>query len=221
MNTRAGVFRFLAYAVLVGSVSLLTVEIALRLPGTGPVSADQLIAAIQLALIICWTGVFGWVALRDRLRRPVALAFMALFGFGLIRELQDFLDRLVTDNFWQASAALLLTVASVYLYRHRARLVAGWQRSWPSAGLAILLAGLMLTIFFVPVLFAPDLWKAVLGPGYTRRSVRLLAEVADLGAYLIILVGSLEFLYAWSRLPQTREMDRPRRRRRARGRRRS
>lgn len=215
MNTRGGVFRFLAYAVLVGSVSLLTVEIALRLPGSGLVTVDELIAEIQLALLVICVGVFSWVALRDRLRRPLAIALVAIFCFGLIRELQDFLDRMVTDNFWQASAALVLTVASVYLYRHRARLVAGWQRSWPSAGLAILLAGLMLTIFFVPILFAPKLWQAVLGSGYTRRTVRLLAEAASLGAYLVILVGSLEFLYAWSRLPQTREMDRPRRRRRA------
>lgn len=215
MSTRAGIFRFLAYAVMVGAVSLFTVEVGVRLPADGRTTVGDLVAEIQLALLVICAGIFGWVALRDRLRRPLALAFVALFGFGLIRELQDFLDRLVTDNFWQASAALLLTVASVYLYRHSARLVAGWQRSWPSAGLAILLAGLMLAILFVQILFAPALWQAVLGDDYTRRATRFFAEVASLGAYLVILVGSLEFLYAWSRLPQTREMDRPRRRRRS------
>lgn len=219
MNTRAGVFRFLAYAVLVGGVSLVTAEFARRLPAAGLIKVDALIGEIQLGLLLICAGIFGWVALRDRLRRPLAVAFVALFGFGLIRELQDILDRLVTDNFWQAAAALLLTVTSVYLYRHSARLVAGWQRSWPSAGLAILLAGLMLAILFVPVLYAPEFWEAILGATYTRRTVRLLSDVATLGAYLVILVGSLEFLYAWSRLPQTREMDRPRRRRAARRRR--
>jgi len=214
MSTRAGIFRFLAYAVLVGAVSLLTVRLAVMVPAGGSVTANELVAEVQLALLMICAGIFGWVALRDRLRRPLALAFVALFGFGLIRELQDLLDRMVTDNFWQASAALLLTVASVYLYRHSGRLVAGWQRSWPSAGLAILLAGLMLLILFVQVLAAPALWKTILGTGYTRSAVRLFAELASLGAYLVILVGSLEFLYAWSRLPQTREMDRPRRRRR-------
>lgn len=214
MSTRAGIFRFLAYAVLVGAVSLLTVRLAVMVPADGSVTANELVAEVQLALLVICAGIFGWVALRDRLRRPLALAFVALFGFGLIRELQDLLDRMVTDNFWQASAALLLTVASVYLYRHSARLVAGWQRSWPSAGLAILLAGLMLLILFVQVLAAPALWKTILGAAYTRSAVRLFAELASLGAYLVILVGSLEFMYAWSRLPQTREMDRPRRRRR-------
>lgn len=214
MSTRAGIFRFLAYAVLVGAVSLLTVRLAVMVPADGSVTANELVAEVQLALLVICAGIFGWVALRDRLRRPLALAFVALFGFGLIRELQDLLDRMVTDNFWQASAALLLTVASVYLYRHSARLVAGWQRSWPSAGLAILLAGLMLLILFVQVLAAPELWKTILGAAYTRSAVRLFAELASLGAYLVILVGSLEFMYAWSRLPQTREMDRPRRRRR-------
>lgn len=215
MSTRAGIFRFLAYAILVGGVSLFTAEVAVRLPADALTTVDDLVVEIQLALLLICAGVFGWVALRDRLRRPLALAFVALFGFGLIRELQDFLDRLVTDNFWQASAALLLTVASVYLYRHSARLVAGWQRSWPSAGLAILLAGLMLAILFVQALAVPALWQTILGTGYTRRAVRLFEELASLGAYLMILVGSLEFLYAWSRLPQTREMDRPRRRRSA------
>ena len=216
MSTRAGILRFLGYALLVGGVSGLTVFLATRFASPGGVSAGDVIKEVELALLVSCAAIFTWIALRDRLRRPLALVFVALFGFALIRELQDFLDRLIADNFWQASAALLLAIAGVYEYRHSQRLVAGWQRSWPSAGLAILLAGLLLFTVFTQILSLPAIWQASLGADYTREAVRTFRELATLGTYLIITVGSLEFLYAWSRLPQTREMDRPRRRRRAR-----
>jgi hypothetical protein len=218
VNTRAGILRFFAYALLVAGVSGLTMIAAVRLAGAGAMAAGDVVIAVRLALLALCVGIFGWIGLRDRLRRPLALAFVALFGFDLVRELQDSLDRLVMDNFWRVSAALLIAVTGVYLYRHSQRLVAGWQRSWPSAGLAILLAGLMLFGVFAQILPLPAFWQASLGDDYSRNAVRGFQELASLGACLIVLVGSLEFLYAWSRLPHTREMDRPRRRRRGRGR---
>jgi hypothetical protein len=213
VSTRGGILRFLAYALLLAVISGLTVAAGVGLDSAGSATATSVATDFELVLLVICATIFGWIAVRDRLRRPLALALVAVFSFALIRALQDFLDRLVVDNFWRAAAALLIAFSGVYLYRHSQRLVAGWQRSWPSAGLAILLAGLMLFGAFDQILSLPSFWQASLGEDYSRNAVRLFRELASLGATMILLVGSLEFLYAWSRLPQTREMDRPRRRR--------
>lgn len=181
-------------------------------PGGSP--TGSWLEAIQYLLLVACITVFAWVAARDRLRRPMALAFVTLLTLALVRELHVALDRLVAHNFWQALAALLTVIAGVYEYRHRHRLVVGWERSQPSTGLGILLTGFMLLVPFVQILSWPELWAATLDVPDPAGSARVFKELAEIGAYLIVLIGSLEFLHGWSRLPQTREMDRRRPRRR-------
>jgi hypothetical protein len=57
------------------------------------------------------------------------------------------------------------------------------------------------------------LWAATLDVADATSAASVFEELGELAAYLVILIGSLEFLHGWSRLPQTRRMDRPRRRR--------
>ena len=80
----------------------------------------------------------------------------------------------------------------------------------------MLMAGFILLIPFTQILVREELWQLTLGDQYARAAMLAFEELAELGAYLVITIGTLEFLYAWSRLPQTREMDRPRRPRRRR-----
>ena len=221
MSTRAGLLRYLTYILLAGAVAGAVVAIGVRVPGglqvataSGTGLAGSWIESIQYLLLVACVTVFGWVALRDRLRRPLAIVLVTFLLLALVRELHAVLDQLVAENFWQVLAALLTVVAGVYEYRHHQRLAAGWERSQPSAGLAIMLAGFILLVPFAQILSQPDLWEASLRPGDSRAAARTFEELAELGAYLLLLIGSLEFLYAWSRLPQTREMERPRRRRR-------
>ena len=63
--------------------------------------------------------IFAWIALRDRLRRPLALAFAGLFAVCLVRELDFLFDRYLLDNLWPVFAALITVVVGVYLFRHR------------------------------------------------------------------------------------------------------
>jgi len=158
----------------------------------------------QHACLLACIGVFLWIAARDRLRRPMALGWATLFGVFLIRELDYVFDQILVDNLWQVSCAVLLAFSGVYLFRHRQRFANGWRRSWPSAGLGMVLAGLLLLIPFTQIVVSSELWSAVMEDDY-RQSVKVAAEeLMELGAYLIILIGSVEFLYSWSRLPQTK-----------------
>jgi hypothetical protein len=227
VNTRIGILRFAAYAVLVAGVAGIVYWSGVSAPGglqimvipeRGAVlgtSEFSIVEQLQHILVAFCGLVFGWVAFRDRLRRPMAVGFVALFTLFLVRELDFFMDRYVADNLWQVLSGLVVVLAGVYLVRHRGRLEAGWHRSWPSAGLAILLAGVILLIPYVQILASEALWQALMAERYSRAAKLAFEELSELGAYLMITIGCLEFLYAWSRLPQTRTIDRPRRGRRA------
>ena len=141
MTALADILRFVAYAGLVALVSLTVLFVGLRMPGglqLGPgvdprmlVARSSWVELLQYLLLLNCAGIFGWLALRDRLRRPLALAFLALLGLALIRELHEILDLMVADNFWQVLAALVTVVVGVYEYRHHERLAVSHPPAWP------------------------------------------------------------------------------------------
>ena len=57
---------------------------------------------------------------------------------------------------------------------------------------------------FTQIVVGNQLWSAVMDEHYVRAAKVAAEELMELGAYLIILIGSIEFLYSWSRLPQTK-----------------
>lgn len=213
---RRVLLRFLGYALAVLLVTALFVALAARLPGglgfdraiigiaprTSELSPVEL---LQNLLLIFSAGVFAWVGWRDRLRRPMAVSLAALMLACLVRELDFFLDFYVIDNLWQVLCAVLLSFALVYGVRQRARFMQGWKRSWPSAGLAMIMGGFILLIPFAQLVGHGALWQSILGDGYLRVVKVAVEEFIELGAYALIAIGSAEFLYAWSRLPRKRK----------------
>ncbi len=224
VTTLQGIGRFLLYALLVALVAGLVVwsaehsadglGLVKQVPGSQSRSTTEfsLVENIQHLLLLVCSVIFFWISLRDRLRRPLAIALASLFLIGLVREIDFFLDHYAVDNLWQVLAALLTVISGVYLYRHRRRLEAGWQRSWPSAGLAMIIAGVILLAIFAQLLARQTVWLPTLGDGYLRVAVLAFEELMELGAYLVITIGSIEFLYTWSRLPETRAVGRSPRR---------
>jgi len=205
--------RYLGYAavVFIGSCGLLllaryypaSMQFDRMLPGNDlPTSEYSAVEVLQNILLLICIGVFSWIAIRDRLRRPMALAFVALFTLMLLREVHFFLDYFLIVNLWRVIAAIILSVASVYLGRNRQRVAQGWHRSWPSTGLAIIMAGLILLLPFAQLMGFESLWLNLVDEP-NRRVVRLITqEFLELGSYVVITLGAMEFLYTWSRLPQ-------------------
>jgi hypothetical protein len=225
-----GVSRYLGYAAFAIAVGLMTLFIGLKLPGglqlsvairpgSGLTTSEfSPVEHFQLAMIIFNGLVFAWIASRDRLRQPLCIAIASMFLLFLIRELDFFLDNYAVDNLWQVLAAVVTAVSGVYVFRHRARLQLGWHRSWPSTGLSILITGLLILIPFTQLLSNEALWEMMLGDLYAGSAKLAVEEILELAAYVVITIGSLEFLYGWSRLPKTRSINRPRRKRRHRNR---
>ena len=186
-----------------------------RIDAATPVTSElSPIEVLQNILLIFNAGVCFWIASRDRLRRTMALGFASLFAVFLVRELDFFLDFYLVDNLWQVLAALILSVSAVYLIRNRYRFAQGWRRSWPSAGLALIIGGLILLIPYAQLIGHTGLWQEIMGDQFARVVKVAVEEFIELGAYALITIGSIEFLYAWSRLPRTRNIDaKPKRRR--------
>jgi len=180
-------------------------------PDSVATSEASPIELLQNLLLLTSGGIFAWIAYRDRLRRPMALAFVALFSIFLIRELDFYLDFYVVDNLWQVLCALVLSVSAVYLGRNRDRLLQGWRRSWPSAGLALVFGGLIVLIPYAQLMGHEPFWQSIMGEDYVRAAKIITEELIELGAYTLITMGSGEFLYAWSRLPRTRKLHERRR----------
>ena len=221
--------RYFAYATLIAGAAAGLLWMALRWPGglllnfvvgeedTLGTSEFSPVEQLQHLLLLLSAGIFAWVAIRDRLRRPMCVGFIALFLIGFIRELDFFLDRYATDNLWQVLCTIVLALATVYIYRHRKRYLIGWRRTWPSVGLAIIFGGMLLLVPYSLIVGNESLWQAIMGDAYARVAKMAAEEFIELGGYLLIFIGSIEFLYTWARLPETRSLDtRPRRRKRKR-----
>lgn len=211
--------RFLAYGVAAFAVMVLVMSLAARLPGSldfvrfvegvkAPTSELSPVELLQNLLLIICAGCFAWVARRDRLRRPMAASLATVMLACLIRELDFFLDFYVVDNLWQVLCVLLMSVAIVYAFRNRDRFTQGWKRSWPSAGLAMILGGFILLVPYAQLVGHEALWRGILGDDYQRVVKVAVEEFVELGAYLLITMGTVEYLWAWSRLPRTRKKKR-------------
>ena len=214
--------RYFLYAIVVVNGSGLILLAAARLPAglqferlvphlDLTTSEFSLVEMLQNGLLLVCMAMFAWIAWRDRLRRPMALGFCALFAVCLIRELDFFLDFYVVDNLWQVLCVMILAVTFVYLGRHRERFLKGVHRSWPSTGLAIILVAFILLVPFAQLMGHKPLWEEIMGDSYVRLMKIAAEEFIELGAYMLLTIGASEFLYSWARLPQTRNLHaRPR-----------
>ena len=230
---RKAFLRYLIYGLLVAATAYGVMLVSYIVPGGLSLDIDVQRAAtsefsaieqLQHACLLICIVLFIWIASRDRLRRPMAIAWAALFALFLIRELDYVFDTYVIDNFWQVLCAVLLAISGVYLVRNRNRFLNGWRRSWPSAGLGMVFGGLLMLVPFTQIVVSNQLWAVVMDEHYVRAAKIAAEELMELGAYLVMLIGSIEFLYSWSRLPQTKligALSKRRPRRKARNKKRS
>ena len=230
---RKAFLRYLIYGLLVAATAYGVMLVSYIVPGGLSLDIDVQRAAtsefsaieqLQHACLLICIVLFIWIASRDRFRRPMAIAWAALFALFLIRELDYVFDTYVIDNFWQVLCAVLLAISGVYLVRNRNRFLNGWRRSWPSAGLGMVFGGLLMLVPLTQIVVSNQLWSVVMDEHYVRAAKIAAEELMELGAYLVMLIGSIEFLYSWSRLPQTKligALSKRRPRRKARNKKRS
>ncbi len=116
------------------------------------------IELLQLGILVVSGLLTAGVARESRSFRPLALAIGGTSLVLLIRELDYFLDRYLVDNLWQALIAAAGALLIAYLYRHQRRLKLGLLRAWPSPGLTLMYAGLVVLIPFSILVGYEPLW---------------------------------------------------------------
>lgn len=126
-------------------------------------------------------------------QRPIALPFGGLALAFIVRELDYFFDRFIVDNLWQALVVVTLALVITYTYRQRKRLKIAWGRIWPSPGIALLFAGAVIMFAFVSLVGHEPLWMSIMGDNYQRIVKLAVEEFIELGAYLLWLIGSIEY----------------------------
>ena len=162
------------------------------------------IETIQHGILVICGLLFLWVARHCPQQRTIAYTFAALALIFLIRELEYFLDKFVVDNFWQAMMAVVAAAAIVYAYRNWRRFRIAWFRIWPSPGITLMFAGLIIHFAFLRMIGHESLWMAILGDQYVRVAKLAVEEFIELMGYFLWLIGTIEYAYQ-ARAITTRE----------------
>lgn len=160
--------------------------------GTSEFSPIEL---LQLGILIVSGLLLAGVARDSRSFRPLALAIGGTSLILLIRELDYFLDRYLADNLWQALIAVSGALLIAYLYRHQRRFRIGLARAWPSPGLTLLYAGLVVLVPFSLLVGHEALWESILGDAYARVAKLAVEEFIELAGYFLWMAGSIEFVF--------------------------
>ena len=200
--------RFFAYAGITATVVSFLLLLALEMPGglrleyrpePGMPNTSEFspIELIQLVLLLVGGLIFARIAYLDRQRRPMSIGIAGMFLLFLIREMDFFLDYYLADNLWRALAAVVTAVIGVYVFRHRRRFLVGFRRSWPSPGLAMIAAGLIVLVPFGLLATSEAIWSVATEPEYSRIAKRAAEEMVELIACLIMAFGAFEFFHAW------------------------
>ncbi len=159
--------------------------------GTSEFSPVEL---LQLGILAVSGLLLAGVARDSRSFRPLALAIGGTALILLIRELDYFFDRYLVDNLWQVLIAVSGALLFAYLYRHQRRLWVGLARAWPSAGLTLLYAGLLILVPFSLLVGYEPLWESILGDAYVRVARLAVEEFVELAGYFLWMAGSIEFV---------------------------
>jgi hypothetical protein len=175
-----------------GSLKLLTYAHSGDTLGTSEYSPVE---TIQVVILLACGGLYAWVAKHCPSQRPIAIPFGGLAAIFVIRELDYFLDRYVTDNFWQVIMAVIVALIIVFTYRNRRRFRIAWLRVWPSPGLTLLFAGAAILFSFVRLIGHEPLWIAILDDNYQRIVKLAVEELMEIAGYYFWLIGTIEYTY--------------------------
>lgn len=175
-----------------GSLKLLVIADPGDALGTSEYSPVEL---IQPGILGICGLLYAWVAKYCPSQRPIAFLFGGMALTFIIRECDYFLDKYIADNFWQLLMGITAALIIVYTYRHRRRFRIAWLRMWPSPGLTLLFAGAIVMFAFVWLIANEMLWVSIMGDNYLRVVKLAVEEFTELLAYLLWLIGTIEYTF--------------------------
>lgn len=135
-------------------------------------------------------GAFLRIAALDPAQRGFALAAAALFGSMLVREQNNAL-KAIAPGLWQSLVAVIAMLGIHPVLREAARTYAAFTRFVDSRIGGLMVAGLILLLFFSRSFGMGALWHEVLDDAYQRVVKNAVEEGVELMAYVLITFASL------------------------------
>ncbi len=196
------VFRWLCYAVLIGSVALvprLDIDYFLGdfvLHETSEYTWIELFEAVILSLT-CLMFVMAACLhhrSRDESLKTMAILLCGLFGCLLIREMDYFLDYQLFDGAWQTLVSIILIAMVSYAVIKRSVFGDGFSRFVHSNSAGLIAIGMLILVIFSRLFGKGDFWEALMGDHFFRPVKDVAEEGVELLGMVVIFIGSVEFL---------------------------
>jgi cytochrome c oxidase subunit IV len=199
--------RYIAYFVGITLLTWMLTRLEISFPGSlelhviaypGDQSGTSEFSPIEfiqpLILGVCGM-LMAWVANYCPSQRPIAIPFGGIALAFLISELSYFLDYYLITNIDLVLIGIVSALVIVYTHRARKRLRIAWGRVWPSPALALIFAGAVLSFSYVRLVSQESLWMSILGDDYQPVVQFAVEEFTELIAYLLWLLGTIEYTY--------------------------
>ena len=182
------------YATAVGAAALVIVWEGLHPTSAscfGERSIVEILQVVTLLLSICCAFLAGH---QNPDYASLPHFFMGAATIAVIREFDFALDRYVFDGAWQILAFSVLARTLYRAWRHRLFFKEEVGRFVGRASFGVMASGFFTVFIFSRLLGQQILWQAIMGEGYMRVVKRAVEEGTELLGYVLICVGTMEYL---------------------------
>lgn len=195
--------RVLVYAASLAAVCGIVILQATAASASNLYAEDSVTEYLQLVFLLVPIAIFARIGASDATRRCLCVLLGGLLSSAVIRECDWVFERHVFAGAWQACVGVVLAVTLAVVYRRRRELRTEIENFAGTPSFGIMLSGFLIVGVFSRLFGKSDLWKAVMGHGYTRMVKGAVEENVELLGYFLILVASIEWLLPCVRASKT------------------
>lgn len=187
-------FRFFLYALFTGALVLLVTWEAKHHAKAYLFDEDSILEGLQAAILF-FTAACAYLAGHlDTSEEPLASILVGAASIAAVREFDFALDRYVFDGAWQALATTIAIVTAIHAYQNRQTLKGGILNFLNRPSFGIMASGFITVFVFSRLIGRQVLWRAIMSDDYLRVVKIAVEESFELLGYILIFIGSLEFL---------------------------
>ncbi len=160
-------------------------------------SEFSVVEILQTALLLAAITVTAWHARTLPDSRPLTPFFALFLLLMLVREQDYFIDQWLPWGTWRLPGVLVLLALLFVALRGRSALRVQGRLYAGTACFGLVFAGLLVLMGFSRVFGQTALWTALLADDYQRIAKLAAEELTELLGYCLLLVGCIEFRYAF------------------------
>ena len=186
--------RFFLYALFTGSMVLLVTWEAIHHPGPNLFSEGSILEGLQAAILFATAACAFLAGHLNASEEPLASVLVGAASIAAVREFDFALDQYVFDGAWQALASAIAIATAIHAFQNRQALKESILNFLNRPSFGIMATGFIPVLVFSRLMGRQLLWRAIMNEGYMRAVKNAVEENFELLGYILIFIGSLEFL---------------------------